>query len=472
GDKLYSAVGVGSSSMEWTTEAVVKSVMIAEGTTSFKFGHTKAGYSISYDAIRLVKIGSYMATNNIVFDENNAAKVEGEAYSLKHTIFTNTGEETDYTANYSYNEVTYPTNLDGSVEDDEGASGGQYLHGLYRQGWNQSKGSNMSGEVVYRIKLSEEAKVKIKARIKSNMETEKVCLDLKVDGANKGTFRSANTWVEVEPTEMTLAAGVHTISFVGQQLSGSENYTSVLGDLDCFELDKIPVPKATLKGNYQGAPADTVVKATDDGKVPELPAATRAGDYKFLGWFTEEEGGTKVEAGADITADMNLYAHWLEYTWTEGTKVADVTPASSAYGDVKYTMLKADADGDNDTSKKLGKATAVYETYDITGAIPAGTYDIEILGRNSTGGSSFNLNEKYAVYNGAMEDANKITLDAGTYKSFGFNESSNAWTTKCGSITIAEGATSISIAYLGGGNSAYIDGIRLVVRTANTTPAA
>ncbi|MBR6865752.1 MAG: InlB B-repeat-containing protein, partial [Bacilli bacterium] len=472
GDKLYSAVGVGSSSMEWTTEAVVKSVMIAEGTTSFKFGHTKAGYSISYDAIRLVKIGSYMATNNIVFDENNAAKVEGEAYSLKHTIFTNTGEETDYTANYSYNEVTYPTNLDGSVEDDEGASGGQYLHGLYRQGWNQSKGSNMSGEVVYRIKLSEEAKVKIKARIKSNMETEKVCLDLKVDGANKGTFRSANTWVEVESTEMTLAAGVHTISFVGQQLSGSENYTSVLGDLDWFELDKIPVPKATLKGNYQGAPADTVVKATDDGKVPELPAATRAGDYKFLGWFTEEEGGTKVEAGADITADMNLYAHWLEYTWTEGTKVADVTPASSAYGDVKYTMLKADADGDNDTSKKLGKATAVYETYDITGAIPAGTYDIEILGRNSTGGSSFNLNEKYAVYNGAMEDANKITLDAGTYKSFGFNESSNAWTTKCGSITIAEGATSISIAYLGGGNSAYIDGIRLVVRTANTTPAA
>ncbi|MBO7121358.1 MAG: InlB B-repeat-containing protein, partial [Bacilli bacterium] len=470
GDKKFSDVGLDGTSMKWTTEAVVKSVMIAEGTTSFKFGHTGAGYSLNVEAIRLVRIGSYMLTTNIAFDENGAAKVEAEAYSLKHTIFTNTGEETDYTTNYSANGVTYPTNLDGSVEDDAEASGGQYLHGLYRQGWDSSKNSNMSGEVVYRVKLTEEAKVKIKAKIKSNMETEKVCFDLKVDGARKTTFNSTNTWVEVESPEMTLSAGVHLISFVGQQLSGSENYTSVLGDLDWFELDKIPVPKATLKGNYNGAPADTVLKATDEGKVPELPTPTRAGDYKFLGWFTEAEGGTKVEAGADLAADMDLYAHWLEYTWTAGTKVNAVTPYETVYGDKAYAMMKADATGDNDPSKKLAKNTDLYSTYNITDAIPAGTYDLEFYGKTDSN-TAYSFLTRYVVFLGEDVEANYIQPNAGNYSDYGWSNSGDKYTNKAVmSVTIPEGATSITVKYIGSGYSCFINGMRLVQRTANTTP--
>ncbi len=472
GDKLYSGVGLNASSMEWTTEAVVKSVMIPEGTTSFKFGHTGAGYSISYEAIRLVRIGSYMTQTNIVFDENNAAKVEAEAYSLKHTIFTNSGEETDYTTDYSYNGVTYPTNLDGSVEDDAEASGGQYLHGLYRQGWNQSKGSNMSGEVIYRIKLAEEAKVKIKARIKSNMETEKVCFDLKVDGARKTTFNSANAWVEVESAEMTLSAGVHLISFVGQQLSSSENYTSVLGDLDWFELDKIPVPTATLNVNYtlptNSNLAYAPLKATDDGKVPALPTPFRPGAYKFVGWYTAAEGGTKVEEGADLTANTELFAHWEAYTWADGTKTGAMQAETSGT-DTAIKLAWADktaAEGWSD-SRCGGQSGTSHCDWDVTG-IAAGSYDVQISVKGGSGDNVAwwaNANSAHSRYyfeagEGAFADAPKFDYEAtGIVK----GSSNYCLTSILGRITIAEGTTSFKMHYTGDGYRLYgLEFVRLI----------
>ena len=467
GDKLFSEVGLDGTSMKWTTEAVVKSVMIAEGTTSFKFGHTGAGYSLNVEAIRLVRIGNWMKAPTVLsFDEQGEATVEAEDFAIKHTIFTNTGEETDYTTDGT----TYPVSLNGTVEDDAEASGGKYVHGLFREGWDNSKRSNMSGEVVYRIKLTEDTKFTVKAKIKSNMTTEKVCLDLKVDGVNKGTLRSADAWVEVESAQIELTAGVHTISFVGQQLGQSESYQSVIADIDYFKIAAIAVPQATLKANYSGAPADTVVKATDDGKVPELPAATRAGDYKFLGWFTEAEGGTKVEAGADLTADMDLYAHWLEYTWTEGTKVNAVTPYETVYGDKAYTMMKEDATGDNDPSKKLAKNTDKFSTYNITGAIPAGTYDLEFYGKTDTN-TGYSFKTRYVVYLGDDVEANYIVPNDGNYSDYGWSASGDKYTNKAVmSVTIPEGATSITVKYVGTGYSCFINGMRLVQRTANTTP--
>ena len=467
GDKLYSAVGLNANTMEWTTEAVVKSVMIKENETSFKFGHTNAGYSISYEAIRLVRIGAYMATTNIAFDENGAAKVEAEAYSLKHTIFTNTGEETDYTTDGT----TYPVSLNGSVETDEAASGGSYVHGLFREGWNNNKRSNMSGELVYRIKLAEEAKVKIKARIKSNMETSKVCLDLKVDGASKGTFNSANEWVEVESAEMTLEAGIHTIHFVGQQLGQSESYQSVIADIDWFELDKIPVPTATLNLNYTGLAKSNYslapVKATDNNKVPELPTPMRPGAYKFVGWYTEAEAGTKVEAGADLTADTTLYAHWEAYTWTEGTKTGSVMPETSGT-DLAYKLAWADktaADNWSDT-RCGGSSGSSHCDWDCTG-LPAGTYDIQISvkGGSSDGVDWWASGKTHSRYyfeagEGTFADVAKVNYDAtGIVK----NSSDYCLTSVLGRIEIAAETTAFKMHYTGDGYRLYgLEYVRLI----------
>ena len=233
GDKNFNAIGLNDATkFLWTTEAIIPSMMISAGQTSFTFKHTGAGYSLTLESLRLVKVGNYMApAKNVVFTEG-AMKIEAEDYSVKHTIFTNTGEETNYTTNGSQ----YPANLDGTVTDDASASGGKYVHAVFREGWDNNKRSNMSGELQYRVNLAAATTVKIKAKIKSDMETEKVCFDLKVDGAAKGTFNAANTWVEVESAAMELAAGVHTISFIGQQLGSNEGYRSVLADIDCWSL--------------------------------------------------------------------------------------------------------------------------------------------------------------------------------------------------------------------------------------------
>lgn len=53
------------------------------------------------------------------------------------------------------------------------------------------------------------------------------------------------------------------------------------------------------------------IDVTYDGTYETLPDATRYG-YNFDGWYTAEDGGTKIEktARVDITSDMTLYAHW------------------------------------------------------------------------------------------------------------------------------------------------------------------
>ena len=45
------------------------------------------------------------------------------------------------------------------------------------------------------------------------------------------------------------------------------------------------------------------------------PEPTRIG-YKFAGWYTEKDGGAKVELGDVVTSSHTLYAHWTANTYT------------------------------------------------------------------------------------------------------------------------------------------------------------
>lgn len=67
--------------------------------------------------------------------------------------------------------------------------------------------------------------------------------------------------------------------------------------------------------------------ATYGSKYNFLPTPTRTGGYKFVGWYTEETGGTKVTSDTTVTTtkDHILYAHW------------HLTPAKAPY-DVKLEM--------------------------------------------------------------------------------------------------------------------------------------
>lgn len=63
-----------------------------------------------------------------------------------------------------------------------------------------------------------------------------------------------------------------------------------------------------------GTLANTTYEVTYNSPYGELPTPNRAG-YDFDGWFTEKDGGTKIEASTVVTAvePHTLYAHWTAH---------------------------------------------------------------------------------------------------------------------------------------------------------------
>ena len=102
------------------------------------------------------------------------------------------------------------------------------------------------------------------------------------------------------------------------------------GDLDADDiltlLDEAgPAPMmhvVTFNANG-GEIGETERKVQLGGTVGALPMPLWNG-YKFVGWFTEEDGGTKVTATTKVTGDVTYYAHW-EYDGSAmvTVKVAD-----------------------------------------------------------------------------------------------------------------------------------------------------
>lgn len=82
----------------------------------------------------------------------------------------------------------------------------------------------------------------------------------------------------------------------------------------------------TLDANG-GSVNPSSAEVTYDGAYGTLPTPFRQG-YTFTGWFTEADGGSKVESGTSVnrTEDHTLYAHWVEDTteydlWIGGVQV-------------------------------------------------------------------------------------------------------------------------------------------------------
>jgi len=71
------------------------------------------------------------------------------------------------------------------------------------------------------------------------------------------------------------------------------------------------VNKYTVTFNANGGTCGTAELSVDYGaSVGELPVPVRD-NAVFLGWFTEAEGGVKVDADTVVTGELVLYAHWL-----------------------------------------------------------------------------------------------------------------------------------------------------------------
>ena len=87
-------------------------------------------------------------------------------------------------------------------------------------------------------------------------------------------------------------------------------------------------PVVTFDAGEGKVDAETV-RTDKDGKVAELPSATRDG-YTFEGWFTAAEGGDSVTADTVFDKDTTVFAHWKAYpvvTFDAGEGKADAETA-------------------------------------------------------------------------------------------------------------------------------------------------
>ena len=97
--------------------------------------------------------------------------------------------------------------------------------------------------------------------------------------------------------------------------------------------------KFDANGGKEAYESENVSHGDAYGEFP--PDPTRTG-YKFAGWYTEKNGGAKVEQGDVVTASHTLYAHWTAKTCTVTFNVngGTVTPAEqtvtygSTYGEL------------------------------------------------------------------------------------------------------------------------------------------
>jgi len=136
-----------------------------------------------------------------------------------------------------------------------------------------------------------------------------------------------------------------------------------------------------------------------DGKLAELPTPTNEG-HDFDGWFTEAEGGTKIESGHVFTADATLYAHWKINTYTvtfnlnydgaptpatattgAGWKLAELPTPTRPDHDFKGWYLTAAGDGNKlETSHVYSANTVIYADWEYNGVHYTITYKINYVG--------------------------------------------------------------------------------------------
>ena len=133
--------------------------------------------------------------------------------------------------------------------------------------------------------------------------------------------------------------------------------------------------------------------------IGELPVPTRT-NYNFLGWYTEQTGGTKIDENTIPSQNSTYYAHWERITYnitfnpTEGTITTGDTEKTVPAGDTLGTLPEAtranytftgwyteQTGGERVTTSTIPTGPATYyahwsrDTYTITFNAGEGTID-------------------------------------------------------------------------------------------------
>ena len=157
----------------------------------------------------------------------------------------------------------------------------------------------------------------------ANIKPTKYNISYELNGGSSNTGYPAT--YDYETPEITLANPVkegHTfLGWSGTDLDGSENFDVVIpaqshGNREYEAHWSINQYTATFDVNG-GSEINSTTKTSDYGVAFGSLPETHIDGYKFLGWFTEQDGGEQISATTTMPAeDHTFYAHWELITYT------------------------------------------------------------------------------------------------------------------------------------------------------------
>ena len=181
-------------------------------------------------------------------------------------------------------------------------------------------------------------------------------------------------------------AKVTLTSLVEDQVNAKGDYTKVVPQGKAHEI--VLVRKVTFDAG-EGKADIASVRTDKDGKLAELPTATRDG-YTFEGWFTAAEGGNAVTADTVFDKDTTVFAHWKQNVVKATPSVKLSTSTYTYNGKVKTPSVKVSVNG----------TVLTKDNYSVSygkGRKNVGKYTVKVTLKNEYKGSktiSFKINPK------------------------------------------------------------------------------
>lgn len=136
------------------------------------------------------------------------------------------------------------------------------------------------------------------------------------DGNGTGTASPATSEAGMEITlRATPNTGYHfkTWQVVSGGVTITDNrFTMPAGDVTVkaiFEANTA-TSEFTVTFDGNGGTPSVGSMTTTGQKLASLPSASRIGRYRFDGWYTAANGGTKITTSTVFSADTTVYAHW------------------------------------------------------------------------------------------------------------------------------------------------------------------
>jgi len=132
----------------------------------------------------------------------------------------------------------------------------------------------------------------------------------------------------------------------------------------------------TLTFDANGGSVNIKSKELEEGsEYGTLPTPTRSG-YKFLGWYTSKDGGTKVGSETIINANTTIYAHW-EKNATVAVTADSICESVKNNSSIDYASFKElSKQNNNDDYYAIKAAHDCANKYHKKVVVTKGTYNI------------------------------------------------------------------------------------------------